>query len=199
MMLIEQTAVPTTALPVAQFKDHLRLGTGFADAGVQDAVLESFLRSSVAAIEARTGKITISRSFKWTVSAWRALAEQALPVAPVSVITALNMIDRQNQVTLIDPARYRLEQDDQRPRILATGACLPSIPTGGHAEVEFDAGFGPVWGDLPADLAQAILLLAAFYYERRTAMAPGETEMPFGVSALIERYRTVRLFGGAAH
>ena len=29
MMLIEETAVPDAALPVAQFKAHLRLGTGF--------------------------------------------------------------------------------------------------------------------------------------------------------------------------
>ncbi len=31
MMLIEETAVPEVALPIAQFKSHLRLGTGFSD------------------------------------------------------------------------------------------------------------------------------------------------------------------------
>ncbi len=63
MMLVEQTSVPVAALPVAEFKDHLRLGTGFADDGVQDSVLESYLRASMAAIEARTGKVLITRGY----------------------------------------------------------------------------------------------------------------------------------------
>ena len=37
MMLTEQTAVPAAALPVQALKDHLRLGSGFADAGLQVA------------------------------------------------------------------------------------------------------------------------------------------------------------------
>ncbi len=94
MMLVEQTTVPTEALPVAQFKDHLRLGTGFADDGVQDNVLESYLRAAMAAIEARTGKILITRSFTWTLTAWRDLSTQALPVGPVSAITQLTITDR---------------------------------------------------------------------------------------------------------
>ena len=66
MMLVEETTVPVSALPVAQFKDHLRLGSGFSDDGIQDAMLESYLRASMAAIEARPGKILIEREFSWT-------------------------------------------------------------------------------------------------------------------------------------
>jgi len=43
-----------------------------------------------------------------------------------------------------------------------------------------------------------VLLLAAHYYEYRDETALGEGCMPFGVSSLIERYRTVRLFAGGA-
>ena len=53
MMLVEQTSVTSESLPVTEFKDHLRLGTGFADDGIQDVVLESYLRASIGAIEAR--------------------------------------------------------------------------------------------------------------------------------------------------
>ena len=69
MMLVEETTVPLSALPVAQFKDRLRLGSGFSDDGLQDSVLESYLRAAIAAIEARTGKILIERAFTWTLSA----------------------------------------------------------------------------------------------------------------------------------
>ena len=81
MMLVEETTVPPSALPVTQFKDHLRLGSGFSDDGLQDGLLESFLRAAMAAIEARTGKILIEREFRWTLNAWRNGARQALPVA----------------------------------------------------------------------------------------------------------------------
>ena len=52
MMLVEETTVPMSALPVAEFKDHLRLGSGFSDDGIQDALLDAHLRAAMAAIEA---------------------------------------------------------------------------------------------------------------------------------------------------
>ena len=198
MMLVEQTTVPSGALPVADFKDHLRLGTGFADDGVQDNVLESYLRASMAAIEARTGKILITRTFSWTLTGWRELCRQALPVAPVVSVLEIKTVDRQGGESVIDPERYRLEQDTQRPRIVSTGMHLPLIPTHGSVEVRFDAGYGASWIDLPADLGQSVFLLAAHYYEHRSALTTGEKPMPFGVSLLIDRYRTVRLFGEGA-
>lgn len=196
MMLIEQTAVPGAALPVAEFRDHLRLGSGFADDGVQDSVLDSFLRAAMAAIEARTGKILLQRRFGWTVTQWRALSEQALPVAPVREIVSITLQTRQGDETPVEASRYRLVKDMQRPLIVATGAVLPQVPLGGTAEVVFEAGFGSGWGDLPADLAQAVMLLAAYYYEHRFESEGHSSPVPFGVAALIERYRTVRLLGG---
>lgn len=196
MMLIEETAVPQAALPLAEFKTHLRLGTGFADDDVQDPVLESFLRAAIAAIEARTGKILITRSFSWTLTNWRDAAGQALPVAPVSAVTRLTLRNRAEEEEVIDPSHYRLEQDTHRPVLHPEGTLLPGIPAGGTAEVEFDAGMAADWGELPADLAQAVLMLGAHYYEYRHETSLGDGCMPFGVTSLIERYRTVRLLGG---
>ncbi|MEM8773445.1 MAG: head-tail connector protein [Pseudomonadota bacterium] len=198
MMLIEETAVPLAALPVNEFKSHLRLGTGFSDGDVQDVLLESFLRSAIAAIEARTGKILILRSFSWTLTRWRETDVQALPVAPVNEITSLVLRDRIDEEETIDPSFYWLEADAQRPVLRAAGSCFPAIPQGGVAEIKFDAGYAPDWGALPSDLAQAVLLLAAHYYEYRHETRLGDTNMPFGVSNLIEHYRKVRLFAGGS-
>lgn len=198
MMLVEQTTVASGALPVAEFKDHLRLGTGFADDGVQDVVLEGMLRAAMAQIEARTGKILLARDFAWSVTAWRDLGAQVLPVAPVSAISALKIVDRLGAEVVIDTGRYRLERDHHRPRIISTSLVLPTIPVAGAAEIDFTAGFGPAWGDVPADLSQAMFMLAGHYYEHRHEGAGASSaDMPFGVNALIERYRNVRLFGGA--
>lgn len=196
MMLVEETTVPPSALSVTQFKDHLRLGSGFSDDGLQDGLLESFLRAAMAAIEARTGKILIEREFNWTLTAWRDTGQQALPVAPVSAISEVVTISRLGEETVASAASYRLEPDMQRPCLVATGGMLPVVPLAGSVRVGFLAGFGPDWSDLPADLAQAVMMLAAHYHEYRHETAFGGGCMPFGVSALIERYRTVRLFGG---
>lgn len=196
MMLIEQTSVPAIALPVAQFKDHLRLGTGFADDAVQDTILENYLRSAMAAVEARTGKILLARQFMWSLTAWRSLSKQAFPIAPVSGISSVTVLDHLDVATLIDPGKYKLRKDDHRPQIDAVGGCLPAISIGGSVEIVFDAGYGAAWGNLPADLGHAVMLLATHYYENRHLNKMSDAGMPFGVTTLIERYRTVRILGG---
>lgn len=196
MMLTEQTGVPVEALPLAEFREHLRLGTGFADDAAQDAILESHLRAALAAIEGRTAKVLLAREFLWQIDAWRDVDEQALPVAPVVAVASVTMRDRDGVETVIDPARWRLVKDAHRPRIVATGAMLAGIPPGGVAQVAFTAGFGPSWAEVPVDLRQAVLLLAAQYHERRHEPVGAAGAMPFGVMALIERWRTVRVLGG---
>ncbi len=198
MMLMEQTAVPLEALPVSEFRNHLRLGSGFADDTIQDGVLEQYLRSAMAAIEARTGKVLLSRTFGWTLTGWRQADSQALPVAPVTAIAAVKVLDRNGAETVVDPERYSLAVSSQRPRLVATSLHLPNIPSQGSAEISFVAGFGAAWSDLPADLAHAVFLLAAHYYEHRSAVMTGEAMIPFGVSLLLDRYRTVRLLGEGA-
>jgi uncharacterized phiE125 gp8 family phage protein len=196
MMLVEETEVPKGALPVDVFKAHLRLGSGFAEDHVQDAVLESYLRAAMAAVEARTGKVLIEREFSWSVSQWRDVSGQPLPVAPVSAIVSVILVDRAGGETVVELARYVLRPDMQRPRLCPVSGLLPVMAGGGLVRMRFLAGYGPEWSDLPADLEQAVLLLAAHYYEYRNETAlPGRC-MPFGVTSLLERFRTVRLFAG---
>lgn len=196
MMLIEETTVPSSALPVAQMKNHMRLGSGFSDDGLQDQVLESFLRAAIAAIEARTGKILIEREFSWTLTAWRDSKRQPLPVAPVNAITGVIQITVAGDETTADADTWYLQPDNQRPSLRAVGSALPSCPINGSVRIGMLAGFGPDWTDLPADLSQAVMMLAAHYYEFRHDAAHGRVSLPFGVSALIEPYRTVRMLMG---
>jgi len=198
MMLIEQTSVPQAALPVQALKDHLRLGTGFADDGMQDELIVGYLRAAMAAIEGRIGKMLISRRFLLTLEDWRRGGEQALPVAPVSAVVSVTLVDELGAAVAVDPARYRLVRDTHRPKLMASGAMLPLVPSDGRVEVVFDAGFGVAWAAVPADLAQAVLLLAAEFYERRHEAGLRASGLPFGVVTLIERWRTVRVLGGGA-
>lgn len=196
MMLVEETFVPSEALPVAAFREHLRLGSGFSDDGLQDSVIETYLRAALAAVEARTGKIVLRRQFSVSFHHWRNGMRQTLPVAPVSTITAVELIDRNGFVTQSNTDAWHLLPDSQMPQIVASGAALPSIPQGGQAKVTFEAGFGLNWTDAPADLAQAVILLASHYYEFRNDPKDTTSALPGGVSALLSRFKTMRLFMG---
>lgn len=197
MMLIEETTVPDEALPVEDFKAHLRLGTGFGQETAQDEVLAGFLRAAISAIEARTGKALIMRGFAWTLNFWRDRSAQVLPVAPVTEIKRVTVVDGSGTRFDVPQPSYWLERDAQRPRLRPAGSGLPMIPSAGSVVIEFDAGFGASWDDIPPDLKQAVLMLAAHYYEYRHETNLGDGCMPFGVTSLIERYRTLRLGAGA--
>jgi uncharacterized phiE125 gp8 family phage protein len=196
MILSEQSSVPVAALPVQEMKNHLRLGTGFADDGTQDQLVESYLRAALAVIEGRIGKALIARRFLWTLEDWRWAGEQALPLAPVSGIVSVTLRDVAGAPTLVAADRYRLVQDTHRPKIAAVGAVLPAVPAHGRVDVVFDAGFGAGWAEVPKDLLQAWMLLCADYYERRHDVDGRMAGLPFAVQALIERWRTVRVLGG---
>lgn len=196
MMLSELTTVPGASLPVQGLKDHLRLGTGFTEDGLQDGLIEAYLRAAIAAVEGRIGKVLIGRRFKLELEDWRAKGEQPLPVAPVSAVVSVTVVDAADVALPVEPARYRLVRDMHRPKLVSVGVLLPTVPMDGRVEVVFDAGFGATWAEVPVDLAQAVMLLAAEYYETRQPGDGGSSGLPFAVQALIERWRTVRILGG---
>ena len=195
MMLTETTPVPSLALPVEEMKDHLRMGSGFADDGLQDGLIEAYLRAAMAAIEGRIGKMLFQRRFLWVLECWRD-AEQALPVAPIAGIVSVTLVDAAGGEVVVPVSAYRLIPDLHRPRLAGKGTSLPSIPSEGLVKVVFDAGFGAAWTDIPVDLRQAVLLLAGEYYEHRHDDGAQTAGLPFGVVTLIERWRTVRILGG---
>ena len=197
MILTEQTTIADASLPVDEFKAHLRLGTGFGDENLADGVLRGFLRAAIAAIEARTTKVLIARDFIWTLSFWRDRSGQELPVAPVGAVTAITLVDAAGAETIVDAASYRLEVDSQSPRLRPISGLLAMVPSNGEVRVDFTAGMSVDWGGLPADLGQAVLLLAAHYFEYRHETGLSDGCMPFGVTSLIQRYRKVRITLGA--
>ena len=147
-------------------------------------------------IEARTGKVLLARPFRWSLTAWRDLARQTLPIAPVTSITALRIVDQGGTPSLADPAAYRLVADAHRPQLVSVGMVLPSIPVGGSAEIDFEAGYAAEWTGVPANIAQATVHLAGFLYEHRADAGSGGT-LPVAVTQLIEPYRELRMSRGA--
>jgi len=197
MVINELNAVPSVDLPISEFSDHLHLGTGFADDGSQNSVLENYLRAALATIEARTGKSIFERRFQWITYQWSDPGRQGLPLAPISQIEEVKTVTLAGVETIAPPVSYGLIKDSIRPCIVSLSGKLPAIPNEGHAEAILVAGYGPQWADVPADLRQAVLLMATYFFENRTGHGNG-TDLPPAVVALIETYRPMRLSGRVA-
>ena len=130
------------------------------------------------------------------LTAWRDVRRQPLPVSPVSAVSSVVITDVNGTDFPVAAHRWYLEPDLQRPSLQPASGSLPTLPQGASVTLGMLAGFGPEWDDLPADLAQAVLMLAAHFYEFRFDAARKAPALPAGVQSLIEPYRTVRIFGG---
>jgi len=190
MILTETTSILDAALPVEDLSAHLRLGTGFAEDGLQDGVLTAYLRAALSAVEAQTGVTVLSRDFLWNITGFRDSDRIVLPIRPVSAVTTFGIFDGSNAETIIDIADFSLRADRNSATLWGD---VPTIPDGGYAEIELTAGFAD-WSAVPKDLAHAIILLAAWFYENRT----GSGGMPTAVRSLLAAYRPRRLAMGAS-
>lgn len=194
---LKETPLGAELLPIEALRAHLRLGTGFGNDTLQDPVLEPMLRAAISTIEMQTAKALISRAMTYTTDRWSSARAQTLPVAPVSAVTTLRFLTAEGGETVLPESLWWLCEDGAAPSIVGRGGLLPTPPSGARIEIAFDAGYG-TWDEVPADLRQAVMLLAAHYYEHRSETQLSAGCMPFGVTALLEPYRLRRVGFGAA-
>ena len=193
MILTETSPAAVNPVPLDEFAAHLRLAQGFADDAAEDALLELYLRNATSVVEARIGKALIRRGFKLQVGAWSRDGRLVLPIGPVAAINSLRFV--RDAVTIaVSADAWSLELGSSRQLLSGSGGgALPTIPNDHLAELIFDAGFGASWNDVPGDLRQAVMLLAAHYYENRYGVTEPGQGIPIAVQALLETQRPVRL------
>jgi hypothetical protein len=132
------------------------------DTGDEDALLSALIAAARLQVESLTGLALTSQSWRLVLDCAPRLV--VLPVAPVIALSAA-------------PDGAVLQGD----AVLLAEA-------GGAVTIDYTAGFGDA-GAVPADLKQAVLLLVAYWYENRDAIATA----PLSVERLVAGYRRVRL------
>ncbi|HRC61624.1 MAG TPA: head-tail connector protein [Dehalococcoidia bacterium] len=182
-----------------EMKAHLRVF-----GSEEDGLLAGYILSARRHIEIETGRALISQRWRATFDGGWPVAfdgvgfrtRVVLPVAPLLAIQSVQYIDSAGATQTLSSGLYRVARvADRRQRGFiepAHGASWPAVQSVAEAvSVTFDAGYGTGPGDVEGEITQAILLLAAHWYENREAVVIGTTvsEMPLAVERLISRYR----------
>lgn len=188
MTLAELSPVASAALPLSDLRDHLRLPQGFPDDGSFDGRLEQSLRAGLAAAEARIGKALFTRSFQWGFDGWSGRDCMAMPIAPFVSLGAVALRRADGALDMLDVDNFTVIKDRHRPAICPQAGLFPTLSLGTTVEVTFDAGFGASWVDIPADLREAVLIMAVDYYD-----APEGAGVAPAAQMLLDRHKGLSL------
>jgi uncharacterized phiE125 gp8 family phage protein len=187
--LIQVTKPSAVPITLAELKAQVR----YYEAD-EDAISIGYIRSAVDYIEASSGLRLITQSWAYSVDCWPHQCDYLrLPLHPVQSITSITYLDAvAGAPTVLDPGVYSFRGD----RItLAPNAAWPSVWHGYDTiTVELVAGFGEDHNSVPESLRHAVSLLAAFWWEQRTAASIGPdsgpvSDVPFSVREILDAHR----------
>lgn len=188
--VLEGPAVEPVSLTEA--RGYLRI-----DCGEEDAGLVSFLKAARELCEAFTGLVLIAtryaetRPFEAAQNSgvpWSAGRCMRLGKMPLRQIISATLVSRDGTRTVLGPHDFDIAED-VRGQALLRMTFLP--PAGASLEVDYRAGLGADWNDVPEALRQGILRLAAHLYSHRDR--PDDSGPPLAVAALWRPFRVGRV------
>ena len=185
LVLVTPPAVEPVSLD--ELKAHLRIN---ADQNDEDALLQHYLTTARKYAENYTWRAFITQTWRVSFDCFPCKIEAPRP--PLQEVTSLQYVDTAGDTQTLDEDLYQVDADSQPGRIIpAYGQSWPSIRSGtlNAATVTFEAGYGDSPDDVPEEIRQSILFLAAHLYEQREAVVIGagisiET-VPFAVESLL--------------
>lgn len=188
----EQPALP---ISLAAVKLHLRV-----DGDDEDSLIADLIAAARSHIEDRTGLALVPTEVTAYLDAMHSrgcgAAVLPLPVAPFAELLSFSYLDGSGEVQSLPPMALRAGHMACRSYLaLKSGQWPATARTPGAITVGYIAGFGidsdydyPTAGQLPAPLAQAMLLLIGHWYKYREAVGERVSTLPLAFDALIAPY-----------
>ena len=188
--ILEGPAVEPVSLTEA--RGYLRI-----DCGEDDAGLVSFLKAARELCEAFTGLVLIATRYVETRPfdaaqasgvPWSTGRTLRLGKMPLRQIMSATLVSRDGTRRELGPHDFDIAED-ARGQALLRMTFLP--PAGASLEVDYRAGMGADWNDVPEALRQGILRLTAHLYAHRDRA--DDIGPPLAVAALWRPFRVGRL------
>lgn len=182
------TAPAVEPLAIADLRAHLRVREG-----VEDGLLESYLKAAREHVERSTGRALIFQSWRLYLDTWPEGRVVRLPVAPVHSVDAVTVYDGDGTARNLTSDKWTLAQGSLPPRVKISLDIGVSCSTMMGAEIEFTAGHGAGPEAVPETCKQAIRLLVAHWYENREEGAKVLSSIPQGVDRLLASMKAPRI------
>ena len=190
IVVTEATDLPVS---VEEFKQHARI-----DYSTDDALVEHYVKAAAEHLRNLTGRAFLTETRKAVFPGWDAVL--FLPTPLVRSVVAVTYVDEDFAEQTVDASLYHAAQllapwDQCQISPLTSWPGTPALVPNA-VRVTYTCGYGAAAEDVPAGLRQAVLLLAAHWYEHREDVIVGTTAstVPNGVRALTEPHRFRRLF-----
>lgn len=185
---------PSEALvSLADLKRHL-----VVEHGEDDALIAAL---GEAAYEHLTGLDTPWQRI-WLQERWRDYwpdfsRRPLLRMAPVIGLHRVTYLNTAGTEMLIKPQACRIQREAAGVRVVfADGFRLPDDVAArpDAVRIDYEAGYGPEPGDVPAPVAHAVRLLVGHWYRNREEVIVSQAspkELPMGVKALMAPFRRI--------
>lgn len=182
---------PPSIEPVSrdEAKDFLRLLE--AD---EDSLLDTLITAARLMIEAASGRMLIEQGWRILLDRWPEGGVIRLPLSPVRGIAAARVFDAAGLSQPVAPSSLVLVEGSDPPRIEIAGPLPQAGRSRSAIEIDLLAGFGATRDAVPAPLRQAVLRLAARWFEHRgDVVGQDAARLPAEIAALVAPYRRARL------
>ena len=177
---VEPTIEPVT---LEDFKVHARV-----DYDDQDAVIENQIKAARLFCEEYLQRSFITTTWALTMDAFPCHAIE-LQRANLIAVSSVTYVDTNGNTQTWDAANYRVDAYSEPPRIEPAYALTwpTTRDVSNAASITFTAGYGATAASVPQSIKQAILLLAAHWFENREPVNIGNivSPIPMTVESLL--------------
>lgn len=182
--LVTPPAVEPLAL--AEVKDMLKI-----EHEDEDALLDRLIRVARQNCEQVTSRAMIAQAWRLTLDHWPGRIV-ALPNAPLIAVTGVVTIGADDGEAAVPGGLYVVDTATAPGRLIRRTSAAWPVPGRSYngIRIDYQAGYGPSWNDVPEPLRQGMLHLVAHLYEGRDGASPG---LPPVVAGLWQPYRRVAL------
>lgn len=187
--LVRTTQPAVEPVTLAEAKAHLRV-----DINTDDALIASIIKAAREWCEEYLDRTLVHTQWTMKVDAFpREFVLPRPPMASSGTVTATTVtytLETLSTATL-QASEYRVDRDATPGVIRQTyaGTWPGHLLDENSVSVSWWGGYGADGTAVPAAIRSAILMLVSHLYEHRTAVAPGSSEVPFGVKSLLDSQR----------
>ncbi|MGI9415823.1 MAG: head-tail connector protein [Hyphomicrobiales bacterium] len=157
----------------------------------EDTLLSCLLLAARMVAEHRTGLMLIDQEWSFFLDRWPASGIIQAPVAPLRSVNAVRVHDWHDGVTALDAGRFELDAGRYPSCIQFAKDEVPGPRrVNDSIEIAVSAGLSTSAQDVPEEIRQAILQLAAGWFESREPVGFGNRDIAIAepIARLLEPY-----------